>query len=356
MPTSHPPPDPSAAPVLHLNGLRKVYRVRERRPGLRGALRGLFHAPAHEVVALHGLDLTVAAGERVAFLGPNGAGKSTTIKLLTGILTPSAGSARVLGLDPVRDRRALAARIGTVFGQRSTLWFHLPARDAFDLLRHVYGLDPAEHRRRLAELVEAFEVGGLVDRPVRRLSLGERMRMELVASLLPRPEVLFLDEPTIGLDVTAKAVIRDLVRRLSARDGTTVLLTSHDTGDIESVCDRAVVIHHGRLLLDRPVAALRRTYLRTKWITLHTEEPQVHLDLPGVRVHEQAPHRARLAVDLAVVPVDHVVAEALRRHRLTDLSVEDPPMEEIIQAIYAGTGPVDGAGGAPRPPASPAAP
>jgi ABC-2 type transport system ATP-binding protein len=219
-----------------------------------------------------GLTFSIQPGERVALLGPNGAGKSTTIKLLTGILTPTSGEARVLGVEPQRERRRLGARIGTVFGQRSTLWYHLPVRDSFELLRHVYAVDADAFRRRLGDLTEAFGVGPLLDRPVRRLSLGERMRCEVVASLLHSPEVLFLDEPTIGLDVTAKAGLRDLVKDLSVSDGTTVLLTSHDTGDMERVCERAIVIHEGRLLLDRPVSALRGTWLRRKVVTLLTQE------------------------------------------------------------------------------------
>jgi ABC-2 type transport system ATP-binding protein len=321
-------------PAIVVRDLRKVFRVRERAPGFLGALRNLVSAPARDLVAVDGLSFTIARGERVAFLGPNGAGKSTTIKLLTGILHPTSGEARVLGLSPNRERRALGFRIGTVFGQRSTLWFHLPPRDAYDLLRHVYGIDLPTHRRRLDALVAAFGIGPFLDRPVRRLSLGERMRCELVASLLHAPEVLFLDEPTIGLDVTGKAVIRDLVREASERDGSTVLLTSHDTGDMERVCDRALVIHAGRLLLDKPVGALRGAFLRKKLVTLHTEEPEPALDLPGVLVRERQPHRLLLEVDLATTPVDRVVAEALRLLHLHDLSVEDPPMEEVVKTIY----------------------
>lgn len=335
----------ASTPAILTRALRKSFRVPQRAPGLRGALRGLFHRVSREVLAVDGLDLEIAPGERVAFLGPNGAGKSTTLKLLTGILTPTSGQARVLGLDPQAQRARLAAQIGTIFGQRSTLWFHLPARDAFGLLRHIYGVDAATFRRRQAALIDVFGVGDLVDRPVRHLSLGERMRCELVASLLHAPRVLFLDEPTIGLDVTAKSAIRDLVREVSERDGCTVLLTSHDTGDVESVCERAVVIHHGRLLLDRPVAGLRATYLQRKLITLHTQEPEPTLDLPGVRVREREPHRVRLEVDLNVTRVETVVAAVLAVHRLQDLSVEDPPMEEIVKAIYASARPRGSPGG-----------
>jgi ABC-2 type transport system ATP-binding protein len=324
---------------IEVEALRKVFKVRERATGLGGAVRQLFKAPTRDVVAVDEISFRIEAGERVAFVGPNGAGKSTTIKMLTGILHPTSGGARVLGFVPWEQRTQLAYRLGTVFGQRTQLWYHLPAADTFRLLAHIYDVDKATHERRLGELVEAFEVGPLLAKPVRQLSLGERMRCEVVASLLHAPEVLFLDEPTIGLDVSAKAVIRDLIRDTSRRDGSTVLLTSHDTGDMERVCDRVLVIHHGRLLLDQPIADLRKTYIRRKVITLLTAEASLELDLRGVEVVERAPHRLVLEVDVAEMPVDRVVQAALHAGKLRDITVEDPPMEEIVQAIYASSAP-----------------
>jgi ABC-2 type transport system ATP-binding protein len=298
-------------------------------------VRQLVRAPTSLVTALDDVTFSIARGERVALVGENGAGKSTTIKCLTGILHPSAGEARVLGLEPARQRRQLAFRIGTVFGQRSQLWQHLPAADTFDLLRSVYELDETTYRRRRDELVDAFGVGPLLGRAVRGLSLGERMRMELVASLLHAPEVLFLDEPTIGLDVSAKAIVRDLVRDRSERDGLTLLLTSHDTGDMERVCDRAIVLHRGRILLDRSVRELRRGFIRRKVVTLVTAEPAVALDLAGVTTVSREPHRTVLEVDVSVTPVEAIVQAALSAARLVDLTVEDPPMDEIVRGIYA---------------------
>jgi ABC-2 type transport system ATP-binding protein len=320
---------------IEVENLSKVFKVRVRAAGLGAAVRQLFSAPTRDVVAVDGVSFTIEKGERVAFVGPNGAGKSTTLKMLSGILHPTDGDARVLGHVPWRDRMRLAYRIGTVFGQRTQLWYHLPAADTFSLLARIYDQDRAVHERRLSALVEAFGVGPLLDKPVRQLSLGERMRCELVASLLHGPEVLFLDEPTIGLDVTAKAVIRDLIRDTSRQDGSTVLLTSHDTGDMERVCDRVLVIHRGRLLLDEPIAALRKNYIRRKVVTLLTAEEHVNIDLPGVTLMEKAPHRTVLEVDVDCTPVEQVVQAAMRASRLRDLTVEDPPMEEIVQAIYA---------------------
>ncbi len=321
--------------AIELEELRKVFRVRERAPGLRSALRQLVFAQTREVVAVDGISFRVQPGERVAFVGPNGAGKSTTIKVLAGILHPTSGEVRVGGLVPWQERQRLGYRIGTVFGQRTQLWYHLPAADTFDLLARVYDVEPDVHHRRRARLVEAFDIGPLLRKPVRQLSLGERMRCEVVASLLHEPEILFLDEPTIGLDVTAKAVIRDLVREQSEQHGSTVLLTSHDTGDMERVCERVIVIHHGRLLLDEPVERLRREYIQRKLLTLRTAEERVTIELPGVRVVRQSPHLTELEVDVARTPVERVVEAALRASRLHDLTVEDPRMEEIIQAIYA---------------------
>jgi ABC-2 type transport system ATP-binding protein len=322
--------------AIEVEGLRKVFRVRERTRGVAGALRGLFAPRSREVVAVDDVSFAIAPGERVAFVGPNGAGKSTTLKVLSGILRPTAGRVRVASLEPGRDRGRLGYKIGAVFGQRSQLWSHLPAADTFDLLAKIYELAPTDYRARRDELVKAFEIAEVCEKPVRQLSLGERMRCELVASLLHRPEILFLDEPTIGLDVVAKATIRDLVRERGRRDGCTVLLTSHDTGDMERVCERVLVIHRGRLLLDRPVDALRKSFIPRKRVSVVSEEAELSLDLPGVRRLPSAPHRTELEVDLRAVGVDRVVAQIVARARVLDLSVEDPPMEEIVTAIYGG--------------------
>jgi len=322
--------------AIELEGLRKVFRTRERAQGFAGALRALVAPRTREVAAVDGVSFRIAAGERVAFVGPNGAGKSTTLKVLSGILRPTAGSVRVAGLEPGRDRGRLGFRIGAVFGQRSQLWTHLPALDTFELLARIYELRPGDYRARRDELVRAFEIDEVSRKPVSQLSLGERMRCELVASLLHRPEILFLDEPTIGLDVVAKATIRDLVRDRGRSDGCTVLLTSHDTGDMERVCERVLVIHRGRLLLDRPVGALRRSFIPRKRVSVVSEEVEISLDLPGVRRLPSAAHRTELEVDVRAIGVDRVVAAIVARARVLDLTVEDPPMEEIVTAIYAG--------------------
>jgi ABC-2 type transport system ATP-binding protein len=323
-------------PAVELNHVSKSFRVRRaRRAGVAARVHDLFRPRAQTVVAVNRLSFSIAPGERVAFIGPNGAGKSTTLKILAGILRPDAGDVRVLGLVPSRDRRQLAFQIGTVFGQRSQLWYQLPPRDTFELLGRVYEIDRRQHRRRLEALTAVFELGTLVDTPVRQLSLGERMRCEIVASLLHSPRMLFLDEPTIGLDVSAKAVIRELLRTESERERVTLLLTSHDTGDMERVCTRVIVIHGGRLLWDGPIAALRRTYLKAKRVSLWTDAERLELTLPGVRVLSSGAFRTELEIALEITSLGQVVDAALRQTAIRDMAIEDAPLDEVIRTLYA---------------------
>ena len=287
-------------------------------------------------VALHPVTFDVGHGERVALIGPNGAGKSTTVKLLTGILHPSAGSARVLGRVPWNDRTELAFDIATVFGQKSQLWYHLPPRSTFELLRHVYNLDAIETRRRVADLTERLSLGPLLDRPVRTLSLGERMRCELAAALLHAPRLAFLDEPTIGLDVVARQAVRAHVREMNARDGTTIFMTSHDAADIEQVCNRAIVLQAGRVVFDGAVSTLRDRFVRVRSITVRFLDPVTPPEtLPlGTVLAEIEPQRWRLEVEGASTAVGPVVAWVIAHGPVADLDVADPPMEEVIAAIY----------------------
>jgi len=239
--------------AITTQNLSKIYRTRVKGEGLGASFRALVKPERKDVHAVKNIDLTVEKGDIVAFIGPNGAGKSTFIKMLCGILHPTSGEISVLGMSPVKERRKLAMRIGTVFGQKSQLWLHLPALDSFTLLAAIYEVSDAERKRRVAELSEVFELGEFLNTPVRKLSLGQRIRCEVAASLLHDPELLFLDEPTIGLDVVVKQAIRELIRRRNKESGTTVFLTSHDPADIEHLCRRAVVIDHGDLILDTSV-------------------------------------------------------------------------------------------------------
>ncbi|HET7542516.1 MAG TPA: ATP-binding cassette domain-containing protein [Polyangiaceae bacterium] len=322
--------------AVELRDLKKSFHTRAPAgPTLLGAVRALVAPKRTEFRAVDGVSFNIREGERVAFIGPNGAGKSTTLKVLSGILQPDSGHVRVLGLIPAIERTRLSYSIGTVFGQRTQLWQHLPASDTFRLQARIYDLPEAIYRARLAMLVDLFALSPLLTRPVRKLSLGERMRCEIAASLLHAPRLLFLDEPTIGLDVTAKARVRELVRAQSEKDGTSVLLTSHDTADTEHVCERVIVINHGRLLFDESLSALRARFIRHKRVTLVSDCAELVVSLPGVRIIEREPYRLRLEVDLHETPVARVVEAALALCTLHDLSVEDPPLEQVISAIYA---------------------
>ncbi|HEX3774741.1 MAG TPA: ATP-binding cassette domain-containing protein [Polyangiaceae bacterium] len=324
--------------AIELRDLKKSFRTRKASaPSFLGAVRGLVSPQTKLFCAVDGISFSIAEGERVAFIGPNGAGKSTTLKILSGILHPDEGYVRVLGLTPADDRTKLAYRIGTVFGQKSQLWQELPASDTFRLLARIYDLPEARFRSRLSALIELFELEPFLAQPVRKLSLGQRMRCELACSLLHAPKLLFLDEPTIGLDVTAKARVRELVREQSEREGTSVLLTSHDTGDTEQVCERVIVINHGKLLFDQSLASLRARFITHKRVTLVSDTASLGLILPGVRVIAREPYKTKLEVDIRVSPIAKVVESALALANLQDLTIEDPPLEQIVQAIYAGT-------------------
>ncbi len=304
--------------VLRAAGLSKTFR------GRRGT----------SVEAVHDLTLDVHAGERLAFIGPNGAGKSTSLKMLTGILHPTAGEATVLGLVPWRERRALAQRTGTLFGQRSQLWFELSPRQSLRMLAAVYGLDAAAERRRVAEVGELLDASDLFDVPVRNLSLGQRMRCELAACLLHEPDVLFLDEPTIGLDLLAKQRFRDLLVTLNEVSGTTVFLTSHDVADIEHVAQRVVVISAGSVIYDDPVTVMRRTLLSTKLVEVGLEHPVPELVLDGVTELSRTDVAARLSVDTDRISIKQVLSAVLERWDVNDISVVDPPLEQVIAQIY----------------------
>jgi ABC-2 type transport system ATP-binding protein len=320
--------------AIQVRQLTKTFVTREKQPGLRGSIRTLFRPVRRETQAVKEITFDVEVGERLAFIGPNGAGKSTTIKMLVGILYPTSGQAQVLGKTPWRERKRLAYEIGAVFGQKSQLWYHLPPADSFDLLSRIYELDQAAYRQRLAYLVELFEIGGYLQVPVRKLSLGERMRCEVAASLLHRPRILFLDEPTIGLDVVVKQRIRDLILELNQQEGVTIFLTSHDAGDVEVLCKRAMVINHGEVIYDGRVSTLKRDYISTKTISLKLGETWQGFDSPGVQVLKHKGYGVKLEVDTGIVPIKDVVGQLLAQYAVVDINVDNPPMEQIIARIY----------------------
>jgi ABC-2 type transport system ATP-binding protein len=311
--------------VVEIHDLRKTFSLK----------KGSWFRPVMtEVVAVDGINLEVCQGDAVAFIGPNGAGKSTTIKILTGIMRPSSGSASVLGLVPWRDRTKLAHKIGAVFGQRSQLWYHLPPGETFDLLARVYSIPKADYMKRKNMLIERFGLAPFVDTPVRKLSLGQRMRAEVAASLLHSPEVLLLDEPSIGLDVVARQELRDLIREWNRENGLTVFLTSHDAGDIENVARRVVVINHGRVMLDDKVSTVRRRYMGEKIVSAKFSEEPSEFDLPGVVVEKRTGYAIKLRVDTDKTNIDTVTAAILRAGSVADITIENPPLEDVIAHIY----------------------
>jgi ABC-2 type transport system ATP-binding protein len=322
--------------VIEVQGIFKNFRLKQKQPGLKGSIQSLFRPEYQEKLAVEPLYFNVEQGETIAFLGPNGAGKSTTIKMLTGILHPSGGAAHVLGYVPWKERAKLSYLIGTVFGQKSQLWYHLPPSDTFDLIARIYELKPSEYRERKQYLVEKFEVGPYLHTPVRKLSLGERMRCELITALLHRPRVIFLDEPTIGLDVVVKVKIRQLIKDLNRQEGVTVFLTSHDAGDVEELCKRAIVINHGKVILDQEVKDLKRNYLQHKLVNLKLGRPIDEIPLKGIKVIKQRDTGIKLEIDTCVVSVEKVLEYIITHNTIEDITIEDPSMEQVIAYIYEG--------------------
>jgi len=321
--------------AIRTRDLRKTYRTRVKAEGLGASFRALVKPDWRDVQAVKGVDLEVGRGDLVAFIGPNGAGKSTFIKMLCGILHPTAGDISVLGMSPIRERRRLAMRIGTVFGQKSQLWLHLPAADSLTLLAAIYEISDSERKRRVDELTDLFELGSFLQTPVRKLSLGQRIRCEVAASLLHDPELLFLDEPTIGLDVVVKQAIRELIIRRNKERGTTVFLTSHDPADIEHLCQRAVVIDNGTVVLDTPVDKLKTEYLGKKLIEVSFSTAQVVPVLEGVtETRDSGGLKTTLTVDTGVRPIGEVMERLSELGNVLDITISNPPMEEIIAAIF----------------------
>ncbi|WP_017237094.1 ABC transporter ATP-binding protein [Streptomyces sp. SS] len=316
-------------PFIELDTVEKIFTVRRK--------TGLIRREKREVRAVDGISFGVDRGEMVGYIGPNGAGKSTTIKMLTGILTPTGGRLRVAGIDPARERTRLAQRIGVVFGQRTTLWWDLPLKDSYRLMHRMYRIPDARYRENLDRCVDLLDLGELLDVPVRQLSLGQRMRGDIAAALLHDPDVLYLDEPTIGLDVVSKARVREFLRDLNTTHGTTVLLTTHDLTDIEQLCSRVMVIDHGRLMYDGELAGLHVVgeSERLLVVDLERELPPI-TDVPGARFVRSEGSRQWLAFP-ATASAAPLVAAVASGYPLLDLSVREPDIEAVIAKMYGGT-------------------
>ncbi|WP_421931022.1 ABC transporter ATP-binding protein [Phenylobacterium sp.] len=321
-------------PQILVQDLAKTYRVAERDPGMFGAVRGLVRRRWRTVEALKDVSFSLERGELLGFIGPNGAGKSTTIKILSGILRPDSGRVEIEGLVPYADRIRHVARIGVVFGQRTQLWWDLPVIDGFDLLRDIYRVDPRRYKATRDELVALLRLEKLLDQPVRQLSLGQRMRAEIGAALLHEPSILFLDEPTIGLDAPSKLAVREFVKKLNQERGVTVLLTTHDMHDIEALAQRVIVIGHGRVLADSPFETLRANVLAERRLFVDFADDAPALDLPGVEVRKRDGRSLELAFNPSLTSAPALIAAITARHAVEDIHVEQPAIEEVIARFY----------------------
>lgn len=320
--------------IIEIENLTKAYRVYRKKEGLAASVRGLFRRNYHDVMAVQGIDLNVEQGEFVAFLGPNGAGKTTTLKLLSGVINPTSGTARVMGHVPWKRENAYRRRFALVMGQKNQLWWDLPALESFRLHEQIYRIPPDQFRQGLDELVDLLELDGLLERPVRELSLGERMKMELTAALLHSPEVLFLDEPTIGLDVIAQHNIQQFLKYYQEQRKITILLTSHYMKDVAALCQRVVIVAHGKIMYDGSLAGIIDRFSGHKVVTLQFAEDRMpdNLDTYGTVLETVAP-KARLRIPRNVVAQQ--LATLLAKYPVEDVSVEDPPLEEVIAEVFS---------------------
>ena len=324
--------------MIHIHDLHKDFRVYRHHRGGLGALRNLVTREFQVVRAVDGVSFDIARGELVGYLGPNGAGKSTTIKILTGILVPTGGVARVDGRVPWQQRREHVAHIGVVFGQRTSLWWDLPVVESFDLLRHIYRVPEDRFSHNMALFEELLELGPFLNTPVRGLSLGQRMRADLAAALLHDPPLLFLDEPTIGLDVVAKERIRQFIKAINRERGVTVILTTHDLGDVEKLCERVIMIDHGRLMFDGALATLRARFGRGRILVVDFETMPDAVSLPGAALIRTEGNRAWFRISQAngAPGVAELMPVLFRDYRVRDVSLVEPEIEEVVREIYEG--------------------
>jgi ABC-2 type transport system ATP-binding protein len=322
--------------IIRVEELVKEFRRPKQQHGPFGGLRTLFSRQYEVTRAVDRVSFTIEPGELVGYLGPNGAGKSTTIKMLTGILVPTSGVVEVAGVTPWRDRERNARQIGVVFGQRSQLWWDLPLRDSLTLIGKLYQVPAGRFQKNVQRFSDLLGLAEFLDTPVRQLSLGQRMRGDLTAAMLYEPEILYLDEPTVGLDVVAKERIREFVGQLNAEAGTTVILTTHDLDDVERLCRRIVLIDHGTVLYDGDVESLKSRYAPYRELIVETEEP---VQVPGAETTKQEEGRAWLRFDPARTQAAELIGEVLSRYDVKDLSIVEPELEGVIRRIYAADDP-----------------
>lgn len=321
-------------PVIEVRNLAKTFRVTKRRKGLLGALGGLFRPERALVHAVNDISFDIEPGEIVGYVGPNGAGKSTTVKILCGILQPTSGEVRINGLSPRTDRKAIVQKLGVVFGQRSQLAWDIRLGESFELLRRIYRIDTEAYERSLKILSDLLQLDDLIDTPVRQLSLGQRMRGDLAASMLHSPPILFLDEPTIGLDLVSKRAIRQFILEVNALRRTTIILTTHDLEDVEQLCRRLVVINHGKVVEDGPLDGLIDRLAPYRVLLVDFEEEPVNLNIPEAEIMERKDRRVALRFDRKRWTAAHIIRAISDQYEVRDLTVKEPSIEEVIRTVY----------------------
>ena len=319
--------------AIEVNNLTKQFKIKEKEKGLKGSIKSMFNPKYKTVEAVNDISFNVEKGEILAFIGPNGAGKSTTIKMLTGILYPTNGNINVLGINPSKNRKQLAYKIGTVFGQKEQLWTHLTPYDNFKFFGAIYDLKDSVIEKRIEELIVMFELQDFINRPVRNLSLGQRIRCEIAASLIHKPEILFLDEPTIGLDPVVKENIRELIKRMNKEYKTTIFLTSHDVGDIEKLCKRVIIVNHGKIILDDSMNNLKYNYLNKKIIEVKMKEKINLKSEDGITVLKAKDYNIKLEVECTKKNISDVI-KLLDTDKIIDINISNIPLEDIITNIY----------------------
>lgn len=323
--------------VIEVNKLSKTFKVKLKEKGLKGSIKSIFKPKYKEIKAVKNIDLKIEKGEIIAFIGPNGAGKSTTIKMLTGILYPDKGEISILGINPKTERKKLAYQIGTVFGQKEQLWTHLTPYDNFKFFGAIYDINDLVVEKRIEELKTLFELEDFINTPVRNLSLGQRIRCEIVASLIHEPKILFLDEPTIGLDPVVKENIRTFIKRMNKEYKTTIFLTSHDVGDIEKLCKRVIIINHGQVVLDDTMENLKYHYLNKKIVEVKTKEKVNLDDEPGITILKDKGYNLKIEVDTKKRSVTDAI-KLINPDNIVDINISNIPLEEIISNIYKNEG------------------
>ncbi len=319
--------------AIQVEKLQKIYKISQKKRGFKNSLKQIFKKDFTEFIAVNNISFNVQKGEILGFIGPNGAGKSTTIKMLSGILHPTNGNISVNGLNPQKDREKLAYQIGTVFGQKSQLWIHLPPIETFHLLGNIYEINKAKIKSQIEYFTEIFDLKQILYQPVRKLSLGQRIKCEIAASLLHEPSILFLDEPTIGLDVIVKKNIRDCIKKMNKEIGTTILLTSHDISDIEKLCNRVLIINNGDIVFNNNMNDLKYNYLQQKIIGLKTEN-EINLENLNINIIKKTKYTAKIEINTKKTSLHKTIDSIINQNNVIDINISDIPLEEVISQIY----------------------